>query len=199
MALEPAARAQAARSPVNVLLVDDMLAKLLTYEVMLADLGENLIKASSAAEAFAVLLKTEVALVLTDVSMPEVDGFAFAKSLRAHPRFELTPIVFVSAIAHSDLDRLHGYTSGAVDYVTAPVVPEVLRAKVKVFADLYRRQRELETLKGELETRIAERTARLAESEQRYRKLIDNASDIVSTTDLDGRFGEPSSRAGPRL
>jgi PAS domain S-box-containing protein len=86
------------------------------------------------------------------------------------------------------LDRLHGYTSGAVDYVTAPVVPEVLRAKVKVFADLYRRQRELEELKGELETRVAERTARLAESEQRYRTLIDNANDIVSTMDLEARF-----------
>jgi PAS domain S-box-containing protein len=189
MALEPTPRPKApSRSPVNILLVDDTPAKLLTYEVMLADLGENLIKASSAAEAFAVLLKTDVALVLTDVSMPDVDGFEFAKSLRAHPRFEFTPIVFVSAMAHSDLDRLHGYTSGAVDYVTAPVVPEVLRAKVKVFADLYRRQRELETLKGKLETRVAERSARLAESEQRYRRLIDNASDIVSTMDLEGRF-----------
>src|ERR1700730_1618371 len=158
MTLEAAPRPQAPpRAPVNILLVDDTPAKLLTYEVMLADLNENLIKTSSAAEAFAVLLKTDVALVLTDVSMPDVDGFESAKSLRAHPRFELPPIVFVSAMAHSDLDRLHGYTSDAVDYVTAPVVPEVLRAKVKVFADLYRKQRELESLKGELEARVDER------------------------------------------
>src|ERR1700730_9564563 len=183
----PHARARS-RSPVNILLVDDTPAKLLTYEVILAELQENLIKTSSAEEAFDVLLKNDVALVLPDVSMPAVDGFEFAKALRAHPRFEATPIVFVTAIAHSDLDRLHGYTSGAVDYVTAPVVPEVLRAKVKVFADLYRRQRELDTLKSKLETRVAERSARLAESERRYRRLIDNASDIVSTMDLDGRF-----------
>jgi PAS domain S-box-containing protein len=195
MTLEATPPPMAPRSPVNILLVDDTPAKLLTYEVMLADLKENLIKTSSAQEAFAVLLKTDVALVITDVSMPDVDGFEFAKSLRAHPRFELTPIVFVSAIAHSDLDRLHGYTSGAVDFVTAPVVPEVLRAKVKVFADLYRRQRELETLKGELEARVAARTAeleasnvRLAKSEECYRTLIDNANDIVSTMDLEGRF-----------
>src|ERR1700730_3724971 len=110
MTLEAAPCLQTPRSPVNILLVDDTPAKLLTYEVMLAELGENLIKASSAEEAFAVLLKSDVALVLTDVSMPDVDGFEFAKSLRAHPRFELTPIVFVSAMAHSDLDRLHGYT-----------------------------------------------------------------------------------------
>jgi len=189
MTLEPAPHARPrSHAPVNILLVDDTPAKLLTYEVMLAELKENLIKASSAEEAFAILLKTDVALVLTDVSMPTVDGYEFAKSLRGHPRFELTPIVFVSAIAHSELDRLHGYTSGAVDFVTYPIVPEVLRAKVKVFVDLYRRQRELETLKSELEARIAERTSRLAQSEQRYRALVDNANDIVATFDLEGHF-----------
>jgi PAS domain S-box-containing protein len=196
MTSAPTSRARVrSRTPVSILLVDDTPAKLLTYEVMLAELNENLIKANSAAEAFSVLLKTDVALVLTDVSMPTIDGFEFAKSLRGHPRFEHTPIVFVSAIAHSDLDRLRGYRSGAVDYVTIPVVPEVLRAKVKVFVDLYRRNRELETLKKNLEVRVAERTAeleayttRLAESEQRYRTLVDNANDIVATFDLEGRF-----------
>jgi len=177
-----------AHLPVNVLLVDDTPAKLLAYEVILAELGENLIKAASAAEAFAILIKTDVAVILTDVSMPTLDGFEFAKLVRSHPRFEFTPIVFVSAIAHSDLDRLHGYTSGAVDYITAPVVPEVLRAKVRIFAELYRKQRELEAAKRELETRVAERTARLAESEQRYRTLVDNANDIVATMDLEARI-----------
>ena len=190
----PSAR-YAPRSPVNILLLDDTPAKLLTYEVILSELGENLIKAASADEAFQVLLKTEVALVLTDVSMPSVDGFEFAKILRGHPRFEGMPIVFVSAIAQSDVDRLQGYAHGAVDYVFIPVAPELLRAKVKTYVDHYRRQRELEILKRELEARVAERTieleasmTRLALSEERYRMLVDNANDIVATFDLKGRF-----------
>src|SRR5438876_9154197 len=149
-------------APVNILLVDDTPAKLLTYEVVLVELGEKLIKANSVEEALGILLKVDVALILTDVSMPTVDGFDFARTVREHPRFRTIPIVFVSAIADSDLDRLRGYASGAVDYVTAPFAPELLRAKVKVFVDLSRKQRELETLKAELEGRIAKRTARLA-------------------------------------
>jgi PAS domain S-box-containing protein len=196
MILEPAPSASdAPRSPVNILLLDDTPAKLLTYEVILSELGENLIKAMSADEAFQILLKTDVALVLTDVSMPSVDGFEFAKILRGHPRFEGMPIVFVSAIAQSDVDRLQGYASGAIDYVFIPVAPELLRAKVKTYVDHYRRQRELEILKRELEARVAERTieleasiTRLALSEERYRMLVDNANDIVATFDLKGRF-----------
>src|ERR1700704_1578200 len=137
-------------APVNILLVDDTPAKLLTYEVVLAELGENLIKASSVEEALGTLLKVDVALILTDVSMPAVDGFDFAKVVREHPRFRKVPIIFVSAIAHSDFDRLRGYASGAVDYVTAPIAPELLRAKVSIFVDLHRKRRELETLKSEL-------------------------------------------------
>src|SRR5215510_9727307 len=183
------------RSPVNILMLDDTPAKLLTYEVILSELGENLIKATSADEAFQILLKIDVALVLTDVSMPSVDGFEFAKILRGHPRFEGLPIVFISAIAQSDVDRLQGYASGALDYVFIPVAPELLRAKVKTYVDHYRRQRELEILKRELEARVAERTIeleasmiRLALSEERYRMLVDNANDIVATFDLKGRF-----------
>src|SRR5436190_13211051 len=182
-------------APVNILLVDDTPAKLLTYEVILAELGEKLIKANSVEEALGILLKVDVALILTDVSMPAVDGFDFARTVREHPRFRTIPIIFVSAIADSDLDRLRGYASGAVDYVTAPIAPELLRAKVKVFVDLHRKQRELETLKAELEGRIARRTARLAtftqelaESQDRYRSLIENANDIVATLDLEFRF-----------
>jgi PAS domain S-box-containing protein len=189
MILEPAPSARdAPRSPVNILLLDDTPAKLLTYEVVLSELGENLIKATSADEAFQILLKIDVALVLTDVSMPSVDGFEFAKILREHPRFEGMPIVFVSAIAQSDVDRLHGYASGAVDYVFIPVAPELLRAKVKTYVDHYRRQRELEILKRELEARVAERTIELEASMTRYRMLVDNANDIVATFDLKGRF-----------
>jgi signal transduction histidine kinase/ActR/RegA family two-component response regulator len=122
-------------------------------------LGENLIKVSSGREALACLLRTEVAVILVDVVMPELDGFELAAMLREHPRFQETAIIFVSAIAMTDLDRVKGYESGAVDYV--PVVPEVLRAKVRVFADLYRKTRQLAHLNAELEERVADRTAAL--------------------------------------
>src|ERR1700704_5312512 len=122
---------------VNILMVDDQPAKLLSYEVMLGGLGENLIKATSAKEAFEVLLKNEVAVVLMDVSMPELDGFQLAAMIRQHPRFQRTAIIFVSAVHLTDMDQLKGYEHGAVDYVSVPVVAELLRAKGRGFADLH--------------------------------------------------------------
>jgi PAS domain S-box-containing protein len=152
---------------VNVLLVDDQPAKLLANEEILRDLGENLIKASSAREALEFLLKNEAAVVLIDVCMPELDGFQLAAMIRDHPRFQRTAIIFISAIQVDDVDRLRGYEMGAVDYVPVPVVPAVLRAKVKVFAELYRKTRDLERLNIELERRVAERTAELEASTAR--------------------------------
>jgi PAS domain S-box-containing protein len=149
---------------VNVLLVDDQPAKLLSYEVILQELGENLIKTASAREAFECLLKNDVAVVLVDVCMPDLDGFQLAAMIRDHPRFQKTAIIFISAIHLTDVDRLRGYEMGAVDYVPVPVVPEVLRAKVKVFAELFRKTRQLEQLNLELERRVAERTAELKSS-----------------------------------
>src|SRR5580692_5217632 len=149
---------------VNVLLVDDQPDKLLAYEVILHDLGENLVKAPSARDALQFLLKNDVAVVLVDVCMPELDGFQLAAMIREHPRFRKTAIIFISAIHLTDVDRLRGYEMGAVDYVPVPVVPEVLRAKVRVFAELFRKTRELETLNAELEVRVAERTAELERS-----------------------------------
>jgi len=146
---------------VNVLLVDDQPGKLLSYEVMLEPLGENLVKASSAKEALGHLLKMDIAVVLVDVCMPELDGFELAAMIREHPRFQRTAIIFISAINISEADSLRGYSAGAVDYVPVPVVPEVLRAKVRVFAELFRKTRELESLNRELEKRISERTAAL--------------------------------------
>ncbi|HEY6256843.1 MAG TPA: HWE histidine kinase domain-containing protein [Xanthobacteraceae bacterium] len=156
-----------ATNPVNVLLVDDQPAKLLAYEVILQELGENLIKTASAREAFECLLKNDVAVVLIDVCMPDLDGFQLAAMIREHPRFQKTAIIFISAIHLTDVDRLRGYEMGAVDYVPVPVVPEVLRAKVKVFAELFRKTRELEQLNRELERRVAERTAELKSSAMR--------------------------------
>jgi len=149
---------------VNILLVDDQPAKLLSYEVILSELGENLVKAGSANEALEQLLKNDVAVVLIDVCMPDLDGFELAAMIREHPRFQKTAIIFVSAIQVTDLDLLRGYQAGAVDYVPVPVVPDLLRAKVRVFAELYRKTRQLETLNAELERRVAERTAELAEA-----------------------------------
>ena len=155
---------------VNVLLVDDQPEKLLAYEVILNDLGENLVKTSSASEALAFLLKNDVAVVLIDVCMPELDGFQLAAMIREHPRFQKTAIIFISAIQVTEVDRLRGYEMGGVDYVPVPVVPEVLRAKVRIFAELFRKTRELEQLNAKLERRVAERTAELEESNARLQE-----------------------------
>jgi PAS domain S-box-containing protein len=159
---------------VNILLVDDQPAKLLAYEVILKELGENLVVATSGRDALQYLLKNEVAVILVDVCMPELDGFELAAMIREHPRFQKTAMIFISAIQVSDLDRLRGYEMGAVDYVPVPVIPEVLRAKIRVFAELYRKTRQLERFNAELEDRVRARTAeleqsnaRLLESEQR--------------------------------
>ncbi|MDE2603921.1 MAG: PAS domain-containing protein, partial [Bradyrhizobium sp.] len=152
---------------VNILLVDDQPAKLLAYEVILKDLGENLVAAASGREALEYLLKNEVAVILVDVCMPELDGFELAAMIREHPRFQKTAMIFISAIQVSDIDRLRGYEMGAVDYVPVPVVPEVLRAKIRVFAELYRKTRQLERLNAELEHRVRARTAELEESTSR--------------------------------
>jgi signal transduction histidine kinase len=152
------------QEPVNILLVDDQPAKLLSYEAILDDLGETILTAGSAREALEHLLKKNVAVMLVDVRMPEVDGFELATMVRNHPRFETTAIIFVSAVALTDLDRLKGYEHGAVDYVPVPVVPELLRAKVRIFAELYRKSKQLRQLNAELEHRVAERTAELAQT-----------------------------------
>jgi PAS domain S-box-containing protein len=149
---------------VNILLVDDQPAKLLSYEAILHDLGENLITADSAQKALKQLLKHDIAVILIDVCMPDLDGFQLAAMIREHPRFKDTAIIFVSAIHLADVDRLRAYEMGAVDYVPVPVISEVLRAKVRVFAELYRKTRQLEQLNRDLEHRVAERTAELGSS-----------------------------------
>jgi PAS domain S-box-containing protein len=171
---------------VNILMVDDQPAKLLSYEVMLGGLGERLIKAHSAKEALEILLKTDVAVVLMDVSMPELDGFQLAAMIRQHPRFQRTAIIFVSAVHLTDLDQLKGYEHGAVDYISVPVVPELLRAKVRVFADLHRKTRMLETLNRELEQRVMERTEELARKAELLMRL--NAELTGKNQELDAIF-----------
>lgn len=121
---------------VNILLVDDQPGKIVAHEAILSELGENIIKASSGREALEHLLKTEFAVILLDVNMPDMDGFEAAEMIRQRPSLERTPIIFVTAYNTSDFDRLKGYHLGAVDYLFLPVVSEVLKAKVQVFVDL---------------------------------------------------------------
>ncbi len=158
------------KEPVNILLVDDQPAKLLSYEAILAPLGEHLITASSGKEALERLLRTDIAVVLIDVCMPDVDGFELASMIHQHPRHQRAAIIFVSAVHMSDMDRVRGYEVGGVDYVSVPIVPEILRARVSVFADLYRKTQQLERLNLELEDRVAERTAALETSSSRIRR-----------------------------
>src|ERR1700760_3942780 len=128
---------------VNILMVDDQPGKLLSYEAILGDLGENLIKATSGREVLECLLKTDIEVVLMDVSMPEIDGFQLADMIRQHPRFQKTAIIFISAVHLTDVDRLKGYERGAVDYISVPVIPDLLRAKVSIFSELHRKRRQL--------------------------------------------------------
>jgi two-component system, NtrC family, sensor kinase len=165
--------------PVNILMVDDQPGKLLSYEAILNALQENLIKANSGREALEILLRTDIAVVLMDVSMPDIDGFQLADMIREHPRFQKTAIIFISAVHLSDLDRLKGYERGAVDYISVPVIPELLRAKVTIFAELYRKTQELERLNHELEQRVTERTEELRESESQFRSLANSIPQLA--------------------
>ena len=180
--------------PVNILMVDDQPAKLLSYEVMLEELGENLLKASSGREALEILLKTDVAVVLMDVSMPELDGFQLAEMIREHPRFQKTAIIFISAVHLTDLDRLKGYQRGAVDYISVPVIPDLLRAKVSVFAELHRKARQLELLN--LELRRLSHSLMTAQDEERRRiarELHDGlGQDLTAAKMMLGSLVQPS-------
>jgi signal transduction histidine kinase len=158
---------------VKILVVDDQPAKLLTYEIVLTGIGATLIKASSACEAFECLLKNDVALILIDVCMPQIDGFELAGLIREHPRFQRIAIIFVSAVMTADLHKLRGYELGAVDYIPIPMVPEVLRAKIKVFVDLYSKTRQLERLNAELEQQVDKRSAELRRCNDQLEERIE--------------------------
>ncbi len=190
----------ATKSKVNILMVDDQPAKLLSYEVILGELGENLIKATSGREALEQLLKNDVAIVLMDVSMPELDGFELAEMIHQHPRCKETAVIFISAVHLTDVDQLKGYQRGAVDYISVPIIPELLRAKVSVFAELRRKTRQLEALNRELEQRVAERTeeldkrartlqqlnSELARKNQDLDAIVKTAPDIIFSRRADG-------------
>jgi signal transduction histidine kinase len=145
-----------AEDQVNILLVDDQPARLMTYDAILEVLGQRLVHAHSGTEALQRLMESDFAAILLDVNMPGMDGFETATLIHQHPRFEKTPIIFVTGVHVTDFDRLKGYELGAVDYVYVPVVPEILRGKVQVLVQLYRQRRELQRLNARLACTNAE-------------------------------------------
>jgi signal transduction histidine kinase len=149
------------QATVNILVVDDDSTKRFALKTILSPLGENVIEASSGADGLRQLLRNEFAVVLLDVRMPMMDGFETAQLIRQRPRSELTPIIFVTALDQAETDMVRGYDLGAVDFVFAPVVPAILRAKVAVFVELYRAQQELRRYRSQLEVLVEERTTAL--------------------------------------
>ena len=174
----------------NILLVDDQPARLMSYDIILRELDYNLVHASSGIEALKHLMTGEFAVILLDVNMPEMDGFETASMIHQHPRHEKTPIIFVTGVHVTDMDRLKGYKLGAFDYVYIPVVPEILRAKVAVLVELYDKRRELQKLNDELaqtNAALAEANAALVkEKERELDKLnvsLQTANDALQQAD----------------
>src|SRR5262249_52678754 len=124
---------------VNLLLVDDQPANLAALEAILADLGQNLVRARSGQEALRHLLQQDFAAILLDVRMPDLDGFETAELIRGRKRSRYTPIIFLTAYEGGEFPARKAYTLGAVDYLVKPLVPEILRAKVTGFVDLFRK------------------------------------------------------------
>ncbi|NUS60593.1 MAG: response regulator [Lysobacter sp.] len=181
-----------ASTPVNIQLVDDQPGRLLTYRAILEPLGERLVDASSGPEALQKLMQDEFAVILLDVNMPGMDGFETASMIHQHPRFERTPIIFVTAVNVSDLDRMRGYKLGAVDYVMVPVIPEILRSKVVVLAELFRKRRELQHANERLAAaNEALRTEKARELEQLNESLrLANVELAQRNVDLQSQIGE---------
>jgi signal transduction histidine kinase len=166
------------KDKVSILLVDDQPQRLLAYRAILADLDLDLVCARSGREALELLMDHEYAVVLLDVSMPDMDGFEAAKLIHEHPRFERTPIIFVTGVHLDDLDRLKGYSLGAVDYVSVPIVPEILRSKVSVLVELYCKRQELQRANEELahaNARLSEANIALQEEKTRELEVVNSS------------------------
>jgi signal transduction histidine kinase/DNA-binding response OmpR family regulator len=154
---------------IDILIVDDLPEKVLVYRAILDELGENLVVARSGEEALAEVLRREFAVILLDVCMPGMDGLETAALIRQRKKSAHTPIIFVTAFA-DELRSAQGYAHGAVDYILAPVIPAVLRAKVKVFVDLFRMTQQVKR-QAEERVALAEERSRRAAAEDANRRL----------------------------
>ncbi len=180
---------------VNILLVDDRPDKLLALEAILGDLGQNMVRAYSGREALRALLQQDFAVILLDVNMPMMDGFETAEMIRARPRSQQTPIIFFTAMHEMEAQVFRSYSLGAVDFIRTPVVPEILKAKVSVFVDLYKkteqvkRQGEQMRLLQEREHRqqLGEAVNRL-EVETKRNRFFTLALDMLAIADFSGTF-----------
>jgi len=170
----------------SILIVDDLPEKLLVFRTVLEDMGHELVCARSGAEALKEILRCEFAAILLDVNMPDIDGFETAQLIRQYKRTAQTPILFVTSYA-DEMQTIRGYSLGAVDYILSPVVPDILRSKVKVFVDLHLTQRRLRRRADERVALAAAEAARLVAEENTRRSLfLSQASRILgSTLDLE--------------
>lgn len=155
----------------NILVVDDRPDKLLAFQSLLEGLGQNVILAHSGTEALKQVLQKDFAVILLDVNMPDIDGFETAKLIRQYKKAAHTPIIFITAYS-DDVRTTQGYALGAIDYIFPPVVPEVLRSKVRAFVDLYRMREALAQSHQALEQRVAERTAELTKTNEHLQAEI---------------------------
>ena len=192
---------EAAEKKVSILIVDDRSDKMLAYETILSDLNENIVCARSGKEALRCLLKRDFAVILLDVNMPVMDGFETAALIRQRPRSETTPIIFISAVNDTDTHVSRGYSIGAVDYILTPVVPEILRAKIAVFVDLFKKTEQVKRQAEEREKLIREQAAR-AEAEARQERLafLADASNVLgSSLDYEETFRNLAALVVPRV
>ena len=178
---EPAATTEDADEKVNILIVDDRPDKLLAHEILLEELNQNIVKARSGKEALRCLLKQDFAVILLDVNMPEMDGFETASLIRQRPRTETTPIIFISAVNDTENHVSRGYSLGAVDYILTPVVPEILRAKIMVFVDLFKKTEQIKR-QGEERAKFIRAQAARAAAEARQERLafLAEASNVLA-------------------
>lgn len=180
MAADPIPKEPACEK-VSILIVDDRPDKILAHETVLSELNQNLVRATSGKEALRCLLKQDFAVILLDVNMPGMDGFETASLIRQRQRSETTPIIFISAVNDTETHVSRGYSLGAVDYILTPVVPEILRAKIAVFVDLFKKTEQVKRQAEEREKLIREQTA-LAEAEARQERLafLADASNVLA-------------------